>query len=340
MSKPIFGLSAALVTPYTSAGAVDLSLLAEHARSVLARGCDGVTLCGTTGEGYGLTLDERKAMQAALVEALPNGARIHVGIMASAIGDAIAQSSAALDAGAAGLLMAPPFYLKGMGDDGLFEWFSRVFEGIGEKLRGVIMYHIPGQTAVPLSPDLIGRLRKAWPGVITGIKDSSGDWATAERYLATHGDISVLVGDERLLPRAMAKGADTRNNSWPGCVPRWANTRSRSNVWPPTKIRSSVSPVPGAERPRWRPYAPCWPACSPVNPKALFRGEGGRWRRRSSGCPATTCPTRSASSRTSTCPTRPGSAPQSGASSTRPDRHVVPVQTARHRRGPRGGRDR
>ena len=208
MSKPIFGLSAALVTPYTSAGAVDLSLLAEHARSVLARGCDGVTLCGTTGEGYGLTLDERKAMQAALVEALPNGARIHVGIMASAIGDAIAQSSAALDAGAAGLLMAPPFYLKGMGDDGLFEWFSRVFEGIGEKLRGVIMYHIPGQTAVPLSPDLIGRLRKAWPGVITGIKDSSGDWATAERYLATHGDISVLVGDERLLPRAMAKGAE------------------------------------------------------------------------------------------------------------------------------------
>ena len=208
MNKPIFGLSAALVTPYSATGAVDLAKLASHAGSVLARGCDGVTLCGTTGEGYGLSLAERKAMYEALATTLPAGTRIHVGIMASAIDDAVAQSLAALDSGAAGLLMAPPFYMKGMDDDGLYAWFSQVFERIGAKLRGVVLYHIPGQTAVALSPELITRLRKAWPGVITGIKDSSGDWATAERFLATHGDISVLVGDERLLPRAMAKGAE------------------------------------------------------------------------------------------------------------------------------------
>ncbi len=208
MTKPIFGLSAALVTPYTASGAVDLPKLVSHAENMLARGCNGVTLCGTTGEGFGLSFDERQAMHEALATALPADTRIHLGIMASAIDDAVAQSVAALDGGAAGLLMAPPFYMKGMDDDGLFNWFNQVFERSGPKLRGVIMYHIPGQTAVALSPELISRLRKAWPGVITGIKDSSGDWATAERYLATHGDISVLVGDERLLPRAMAKGAE------------------------------------------------------------------------------------------------------------------------------------
>lgn len=207
MTKPIFGLSAALVTPYSASGEVDLARLAKHAGNVLSRGCDGVTLCGTTGEGFGLTLDERKAMFDAVANAAPAGTAIHVGIMAPAIDDAVAQSVAALDAGAAGLLMAPPFFMKGMDDDGLFNWFNQVFTRIGDKLRGVIMYHIPGQTAVALSPDLIARLRKAWPGIITGIKDSSGDWATAERFLANHGDISVLVGDERLLPRAMAKGA-------------------------------------------------------------------------------------------------------------------------------------
>jgi len=208
MNKTIFGLSAALVTPYTASGAVDLPKLARHAGGVLARGCDGVTLCGTTGEGYGLSLAERKAMYEAVAKGLPGDTRIHVGIMAPAIDDAVAQSIAALDAGAAGLLMAPPFFMKGMDDDGLYAWFSQVFERIGASLRGVIMYHIPGQTAVALSPELITRLRKAWPGIITGIKDSSGDWATAERFLASHGDISVLVGDERLLPRAMAKGAE------------------------------------------------------------------------------------------------------------------------------------
>jgi 4-hydroxy-tetrahydrodipicolinate synthase len=208
MSKPIFGLSAALVTPYTASGAVDLPKLARHAGAMLARGCDSVTLCGTTGEGYGLSLEERKAMYRAVAGTLPSDTRIQVGIMASAIDDAVAQSRAALDAGASGLLMAPPFYLKGVDDEGVFNWFNQVFERIGGGLRGVIMYHIPGQTAVALSPELIARLRKAWPGVITGIKDSSGDWETAERYLASHGDLSVLVGDERLLPRAMAKGAE------------------------------------------------------------------------------------------------------------------------------------
>lgn len=208
MKKTIFGLSAALVTPYTASGAVDLAKLAEHAASMLARGCDSVTLCGTTGEGYGLSLSERKAMYDAVSARLPSGARIQVGIMASAIDDAAEQSRTAVDAGAAGLLMAPPFYMKSMDDEGIYSWYCRVFERIGANLRGVIMYHIPGQTAAPLSPELISRLRQAWPGVITGIKDSSGDWATAERFLATHGDISVLVGDERLLPRAMAKGAE------------------------------------------------------------------------------------------------------------------------------------
>src|SRR5690606_24930115 len=171
-------------------------------------GCDSVTLCGTTGEGYGLSLSERKTMYDAVSSRLPSGTRIQVGIMASAIDDAAELSRAAVDAGAAGLLMAPPFFMKNMDDEGMYNWFSRVFERIGSNLRGVIMYHIPGQTAAPLSPELIARLRKAWPGIITGIKDSSGDWATAERYLAMHGDLSVLVGDERLLPRAMARGAE------------------------------------------------------------------------------------------------------------------------------------
>lgn len=208
MKKAIFGLSAALVTPYTASGAVDLAKLAEHAASMLVRGCDSVTLCGTTGEGYGLSLSERKAMYDAVSARLPSGTRIQVGIMASAIDDAAEQSRAAVDAGAAGLLMAPPFYMKNMDEEGMYNWYCRVFERIGVNLRGVIMYHIPGQTVISLSPELISRLRRAWPGVITGIKDSSGDWPTAERFLAAHGDISVLVGDERLLPRAMAMGAE------------------------------------------------------------------------------------------------------------------------------------
>jgi 4-hydroxy-tetrahydrodipicolinate synthase len=97
--------------------------------------------------------------------------------------------------------------MKGLEEEGLYAWFSRALEAIGGGLRGVILYHIPGQTAVPLSVDLIARLRRAFPEAIVGIKDSSGDWATTEAFLDAHGDLAVLVGDERLLPAGMARGA-------------------------------------------------------------------------------------------------------------------------------------
>ena len=100
--------------------------------------------------------------------------------------------------------------------------FYRDFEAIGPALRNVILYHIPGQTAVPLSPELVTRLRQAFPGVIAGIKDSSGDWATAERFLAAHGDIAVLLLSEKLLPPKMrgvhrdARGGVAAHDPWQG----------------------------------------------------------------------------------------------------------------------------
>ena len=135
------------------------------------------------------------------------GRQLHCGVMAPTIDGAAEQGRQALDAGARGLLVAPPFYLKGVGDDGLFAWFARVFDAIGPALRGVVVYHIPGQTQIPISNDLVARLRTAYPEAIAGIKDSSGDWASTESFLAAHGDLAILVGDERLLGRGMRAGA-------------------------------------------------------------------------------------------------------------------------------------
>ncbi|TLP62767.1 dihydrodipicolinate synthase family protein [Parasedimentitalea maritima] len=203
----IFGLSAALVSPFDSNGNADLAKTAQHAKTVVENGCDGVTLFGTTGEGYGFSLPERRAILTAVAEALPDGAQIHAGVLNPSIDDAVGFAQAAYEDGAGGLLLAPPFFMKDVDEDGLFNWFGTVFEKIGSPLRNVILYHIPAQTAVPLSVSLVSRLRAAYPDVVTGIKDSSGDWATTKRFLTAHGDIAVLVGDERLLPKAMSHGA-------------------------------------------------------------------------------------------------------------------------------------
>lgn len=204
--RNIFGLSAALVTPFDNAGAVDLPRLASHAKDLLGGGCDSVTLFGTTGEGFSLSMNERAAMLGALAGAGINRDQLYAGVSATVLQDAVRQSRLALDAGARGLLFAPPYYFKDPGEEGLYAWFSRAIEGIGASARGIILYHIPGQTAVPLSVRLIERLKRAFPGVITGVKDSSGDWATAQAFLQEHGDLAILIGDERLLARAVRLG--------------------------------------------------------------------------------------------------------------------------------------
>ncbi len=204
----IFGLSAALVTPFQQSGEPDLRRVAQHAKFVISGGCNSVTLFGTTGEGYGISLRERREIQAAVADALGADAQINVGVTASGIADAAQIATTGYDDGAQRLLFAPPTFMKNLDDDGLFDWYSAVFDRIGAPLKGVILYHIPSVTAVPLSVALISRLREAFPGVITGIKDSSGDSKSNQKFLEAHGDISVLVGDERLLPEAMANGAE------------------------------------------------------------------------------------------------------------------------------------
>jgi 4-hydroxy-tetrahydrodipicolinate synthase len=207
VSQTMFGLSAALISPFSTRDVPDLPRLARHAGWVLANGCDSLTLFGTTGEGFSIPLRERAAMLGAVLGAgvLPD--RVNLAVAAATVADAADQANLGLDAGVAHLLFTPPFYLKAPDEEGIYAWFSRAFETIGAPLRDVILYHIPGQTAVSLSPELVTRLRRAFPAAVVGIKDSSGDWPTTERFLEAHGDIAVLVGDERLLPRAMAQGA-------------------------------------------------------------------------------------------------------------------------------------
>jgi 4-hydroxy-tetrahydrodipicolinate synthase len=205
--QDIFGLSAALITPFRADGLVDLPRLLHHAKYVLDQGCDTVTLFGTTGEGFSIGMRERAAMIGAVLAGGVEANKLNAGVTATTVTDAVEQSRLALDFGASGLLLAPPFYFKGPDEDGLFSWFSDVIEGIGGDARGVILYHIPGQTAVTVSVALVDRLKQAFPGVITAVKDSSGDSATAEAFLAAHGELAILVGDERQLAGAMRKGA-------------------------------------------------------------------------------------------------------------------------------------
>jgi 4-hydroxy-tetrahydrodipicolinate synthase len=208
MRKNRFGLSVALATPFAEDRSIDLPRLVAHGRQSLADGCNSLTVFGTTGEGASLGLNERNRALGALVGGgVDLKTQLVVGIAASSVEEAIAQGRAALMLGCQSFLLAPPFYFKGAGDEGLFDWFAAVLMGLGPKASNVILYHIPQVTSVGLSMALVDRLKKAFPQQVTGVKDSSGDWANSQALLKQHSELHILIGDERLLAKAMNLGA-------------------------------------------------------------------------------------------------------------------------------------
>ncbi len=202
-----FGLSVAASTPFHDDGRINQPLLIEHVKWCLANGCSSATVFGTTGEGASIALAEREQVFGALAAHNIGGEKIVGGVAAATLLDAAAQARAALDFGCRALLLAPPFYFKNVSDDGLFTWFAKLFDRLGAVARDVLLYHIPSMTHAGLSVALVGRLRNAFPQIVVGVKDSSGDWSNTESLLEQHSDLAILVGDERQLARAVRAGA-------------------------------------------------------------------------------------------------------------------------------------
>jgi 4-hydroxy-tetrahydrodipicolinate synthase len=214
-----FGLSAALTTPFAADGALDLPRLAAHASWCLANGCDSVTAFGTTGEGTSVALPERLQALGAFAGAGITGRDVVYCIAANAVQEALEHGRLAADFGCRGILLTPPSYFKGVSDEGLFAWFASVLDRLGSRAGGVILYNIPSVTQIPLSIDLVGRLKEAYPGVVTGVKDSSGDWPYTQELLAAHADLAILIGDERYLAEGVGRGGQGAISGLANVVP-------------------------------------------------------------------------------------------------------------------------
>lgn len=229
MSKR-FGLSVALATPFDSDGGIATDLMILQARQCLAAGCESITLFGTTGEGSSIGTQEREDILTAFLGAGITASQIVMGVLVDAAEDAAAQAAYALSRGVRNILLAPPSYFKNVSDDGLFKWFSAVFAILGDKARDIIVYNIPSVTMVPLTVSLIGRLRAAFPSVVAGVKDSSGDWPFTESLLQAHGDLIILIGDERHLARGVRLGGQGAISGMANFLPREVRRMAEEGV--------------------------------------------------------------------------------------------------------------
>jgi 4-hydroxy-tetrahydrodipicolinate synthase len=218
MSSPpplLSGLFAPVVTPFKPDLSPDGKRLLQHCRWLLDRNC-GLAVFGTNSEANSLSVDERIELLDMLLEAGIDPKRMMPGTGCSAFPDTVRLTAHAVAAGAGGVLMLPPFYYKGVSDEGLYRSFAEIFDRVGDSRLRVYLYHFPQMSAVPLGVDLIGRLREAYPEVVVGLKDSSGDRANLHALLRAFPGFGLFVGSEMLLLENLRAGGA-------GCISGTAN---------------------------------------------------------------------------------------------------------------------
>jgi 4-hydroxy-tetrahydrodipicolinate synthase len=199
---------------------VDLDRMASHCRWLLANGCNNLGMLGTTGEANSIGIGERLEILPALIERGVPAAKMMPGTGVTALTDTVLLTKQAAEAGCRGALLLPPFYYKNPTDDGLFAYFSEVINRVGSDVK-YYLYNFPQQSAVPLSVELIGRLLKAFPGTVKGVKDSSGKYDNGRAYVENFAKdgFEVYAGDDTLLRPLLMLGSA-------GCITAAANVNS------------------------------------------------------------------------------------------------------------------
>ena len=208
MQNAVFGgVNAAVLTAINDDLSIDLDRMARHCTWLLANGCDGLGVLGTTGEANSLGIAERLSVMEGLAERGIPVARLLPGTGTPALTDTVLLTRRAAELDCRGALLLPPFFYKNPSDDGLFAYFSEVIERVGGDIF-FYLYHFPAQSGVPFGLDLVGRLLRAYPGKVKGIKDSSGDLASTRAYVEHYaGDgFEVYCGDDRLLHDLLQAG--------------------------------------------------------------------------------------------------------------------------------------
>ena len=208
MTTRLRGVFAPVLTPFKASLEPDVKRFVAHCRWLIDNKA-GLAIFGTNSEAASLAVTERLALTDAILEAGIPAARLMPGTGGCSITDATTLTRHAVENGASGALMLPPFFYKGVSDEGLYAYYSEVIERVGDARLKVYLYHIPQVTQVPITLNLIAMLRKRYPDTVVGAKDSSGNWDNTKAMIdnfASDG-FDVFPASESLLSKALPLGA-------------------------------------------------------------------------------------------------------------------------------------
>ena len=207
------GVIAAITTPFNGTGP-DHGRFLTHARWLMANGCDGLNVLGTTGEATSIPAESRMALMTAAAEGL-EPARLMVGTGCPDLETTVALTRHAAELGYGAALVLPPYYYKGVSEAGLSQYFAALVAATADNPIALYLYNFPQMTGLTFAPALVDRLIRSHPDRIRGLKDSSGDLGYSAGLAGREG-FKVFPSDETALAEAAARG-------FAGCISATVN---------------------------------------------------------------------------------------------------------------------
>jgi 4-hydroxy-tetrahydrodipicolinate synthase len=201
------GVFSPVLTPFNPDFTPAPERYVRHCRWLIDQGV-GLAVFGTNSEAASLSLKEKSELLDTLLAAGLPAERMMPGTGMCALPETIELTRHAVRSGCAGVLMLPPFYYKGVSEEGLYRAFASVIDAVADERLRVYLYHIPPVSQVPITAGLVARLLKAYPGTIAGMKDSSGDWKNTAAMLAEFQPqgFDVFAGSESFLLATLRGG--------------------------------------------------------------------------------------------------------------------------------------
>jgi 4-hydroxy-tetrahydrodipicolinate synthase len=201
------GVYAAALTPVRDDLQIIDQALVSHCHDLIQRGCRGVVLFGTTGEGPSFTLQQRKTALERLIWSGIEPQQIFVGTSFSAIDDVVELTRMATRLNCLGTLLMPPFFYKKIDERGVVAFYREVIRRAADPQLKIILYHIPQYSGVPITLEVIKTLRTEFPESIVGLKESEGNLPFSRQILEQFPQFHVFVGNELHISEAVAAGA-------------------------------------------------------------------------------------------------------------------------------------
>ena len=202
------GVVTPILTPHADDHSIAEDLYLSHAADCLAGGAHYLSPFGTTGEATSHTARERRHILELLVSSgTARADQLMPGTGLCALQETADLCLHAADLGCAAVMVLPPFFYSAPSDEGLYAAYAALIERMGAACPKIILYNIPQNTGVPISPALSHRLNAAFPEIVVAYKDSSGDWANTQAVMAAAPAVAMFPASESLLAEAIKLGA-------------------------------------------------------------------------------------------------------------------------------------